>query len=691
MVNGNSGGHWRQWLVLVALLLRPASAQNPDLFVDDPRESIDLKGCIQDLYNSDEDGSGAVEFSEYLGFINKYGIRLCWSQDAITLEQIGTFNKLACLCENFDPDPNSTCCLGSNAKLPTDTPVNPDVLSDRDLFFLSQVCILTDRTMTYGCGDDPVNPDDDQDDPADDDDDDEVDNDRGFKNLDLDEKDGRIWPTVMGIIGALLLLCVCLPCCLVAAKPDDDKKKKKKLAAAALAKKKDKAAAAAHSKTLSSRDVDLEVGEESAKDDPNARPVPVVPVPRRASSQRASASDPRASTKSTASKSLPKVNTASNTSKATAQSAKVAARSGPAPKSAAAAPAKEPTNGAVKAAVPLAVAGGAVAAAATRKREPDKSRESTTSTAMDSSPRASKTVPVAAAGAAAAKSKKRDQPDKTRASTSSTAKPSATAAKTPPPKKVTPKENKEKSPSFFGRLFAKSDKPKPASPSKAASTTPSKAQGTTPKSTPKAAPAVAVAGVGIAKQSAKKKDNDDDGIRVSAVQRPEANSPQAKSEDRSKVDDNSSSKVPPSQAADSKEEDVKAVGWWRSRSQPKNDVEEKKKQEITSPESKKDYSYDESLFDQYDAVAPPPVSPPAADDREKNESQAQIAARSLDKKAVEENQNDAQALRVAPIPDDTIGEEAAERLVTPRGEGDAFDWVMNSKLDRTAEDDDDHP
>lgn len=176
---------------------------------------IDFEGCFADIAASDEDNSGNIEKEEYLNFINVYGQRLCWSQETMTLQQHGTFNVLACLCQTrgrtadvfADVDQlDRTCCIGSNAKLPT-AGVNesPEARSDEDSAFLTRVCRLTDRTLEFSC------------------DDGNNDGSRGNVIIGNSENppEGSVWALVMGGIGLILfLLIICACCCsTVNAKP----------------------------------------------------------------------------------------------------------------------------------------------------------------------------------------------------------------------------------------------------------------------------------------------------------------------------------------------------------------------------------------------------------------------------------------------------------------------------------------
>lgn len=119
--------------------------------VDRAATGIDFPGCYKDLHLADRNGDGFVKQNEYLNFIQEYGKRICFSTDALTLQQSATFNTLACICrsqEGSSPD----CCLGPNARIPTGgalLPISEQTPSQKN--YLTSVCKLTDATISGRC------------------------------------------------------------------------------------------------------------------------------------------------------------------------------------------------------------------------------------------------------------------------------------------------------------------------------------------------------------------------------------------------------------------------------------------------------------------------------------------------------------------------------------------------------------
>jgi hypothetical protein len=79
-------------LLLILAAVYSASAQQPvdESLVTRPSENIDFPGCWSDLAKADRNGDGFVKQNEYLNFIQEYGKRICFSTDALTLQQSAT-------------------------------------------------------------------------------------------------------------------------------------------------------------------------------------------------------------------------------------------------------------------------------------------------------------------------------------------------------------------------------------------------------------------------------------------------------------------------------------------------------------------------------------------------------------------------------------------------------------------------
>ena len=175
---------------------------DPELIVNPP-EGLDLEGCFDDLMTSDLDGSGAIEKDEYLHFINVYGVRICYDQDELTLEQHGAFNSLACMCEAQEGN-DASCCLLDNAKLPTANARTPELRTNEELLWMTVTCVVTDGLLEHRCTAYPLTRD--EADPL------IFDRNPWIIVTDVQE-DGTIWAIVMGLIGLLLLVCLCCCCC----------------------------------------------------------------------------------------------------------------------------------------------------------------------------------------------------------------------------------------------------------------------------------------------------------------------------------------------------------------------------------------------------------------------------------------------------------------------------------------------
>jgi len=119
--------------------------------IDRPDKAIDFPGCYSDLHRADRNGDGFVKQNEYLNFIQEYGKRICFSTDALTLQQSATFNTLACICRSQEGS-STDCCLGDNAQIPTAgslLPIEQQTPGQKN--YLTSVCKLTDATIDGQC------------------------------------------------------------------------------------------------------------------------------------------------------------------------------------------------------------------------------------------------------------------------------------------------------------------------------------------------------------------------------------------------------------------------------------------------------------------------------------------------------------------------------------------------------------
>jgi hypothetical protein len=120
-----------------------------------PDREINFSGCYSDLVMADGDSDGFVYSAEYLVFVQAYGKRVCAYTNELSLQQLATFNTLACICRSQDNTADD-CCLGSNAQIPTsgaETPVDQQTPNQKN--YLTSVCKLTDATIDGQCP--PVN------------------------------------------------------------------------------------------------------------------------------------------------------------------------------------------------------------------------------------------------------------------------------------------------------------------------------------------------------------------------------------------------------------------------------------------------------------------------------------------------------------------------------------------------------
>jgi hypothetical protein len=138
-------------LLLLAMTSVVLAADTPvdETLVDRPSKNIDFPGCFSDLQKADRNGDGFVKQNEYLNFIQEYGKRICFSTDALTLQQSATFNTLACICRNIAGE-TSDCCLEDNARIPTAGALS-DARTPSQLSYLTTVCKLTDSTIDGQC------------------------------------------------------------------------------------------------------------------------------------------------------------------------------------------------------------------------------------------------------------------------------------------------------------------------------------------------------------------------------------------------------------------------------------------------------------------------------------------------------------------------------------------------------------
>lgn len=127
-----------------------SSQPDPDLVAPDPTktEDIDLPGCFADLAAADADENGFIEQREYLGFIQLYAKnRLCLDEwPELTLQQAGTFNTLACLCQSLGGQPND-CCIAAAARIPTAGAPNHNNRTEAELQYLTITCEVTHGTL----------------------------------------------------------------------------------------------------------------------------------------------------------------------------------------------------------------------------------------------------------------------------------------------------------------------------------------------------------------------------------------------------------------------------------------------------------------------------------------------------------------------------------------------------------------
>jgi hypothetical protein len=138
-------------LLLILAAVYSASAQQPidESLVTRPSENIDFPGCWSDLAKADRNGDGFVKQNEYLNFIQEYGKRICFSTDALTLQQSATFNTLACICRSEERSAVD-CCIGDNAQIPIAGAMD-EKRTPRQKNYLTSVCKLTDATIDGRC------------------------------------------------------------------------------------------------------------------------------------------------------------------------------------------------------------------------------------------------------------------------------------------------------------------------------------------------------------------------------------------------------------------------------------------------------------------------------------------------------------------------------------------------------------
>ena len=197
-----------QSLVLVLACYTPdvvVAQQQPldESLIERPDQGIDFPGCYRDLDRADLNRDGFVKQNEYLRFIQEYGKRICFSTDALTLQQYSTFNTLACICRSQEGS-DADCCVGAKAQIPTAGALQTIAAqTPNQRNYLTSVCKLTDATIDGQCA--PVVTE--RGTPLD-----------GLASLDSligpPAEPNRWWIWLLLALLALLLLC-CLLCCCV--------------------------------------------------------------------------------------------------------------------------------------------------------------------------------------------------------------------------------------------------------------------------------------------------------------------------------------------------------------------------------------------------------------------------------------------------------------------------------------------
>lgn len=194
----------RKFVALCVATLGAAVAQDiiDESLIERPDQGIDFPGCYSDLDKSDLNRDGFIKQNEYLRFIQEYGKRICFSTDALTLQQYSTFNTLSCICRSQEGS-SADCCVAENARIPTAgalLPIAQQTPNQRN--YLTSVCKLTDATIDGQCP--PVVSE--RGTPTD-----------GLASLDnlIGEpaEPNRWWIWLLVAILALILLLCCLCCC----------------------------------------------------------------------------------------------------------------------------------------------------------------------------------------------------------------------------------------------------------------------------------------------------------------------------------------------------------------------------------------------------------------------------------------------------------------------------------------------
>lgn len=131
----------------------PYAGIDPDL-ITYPDDGIPYDGCFQDLVTADRNNDGVIKSNEYLGFIQQYGKRICYTQEKLTLKQKSAFITLSCRCQGKD-NASPSCCLGGNAEIPTAGALDPRTRTATQYADLVAACRVTDGVMEGQRGCDP--------------------------------------------------------------------------------------------------------------------------------------------------------------------------------------------------------------------------------------------------------------------------------------------------------------------------------------------------------------------------------------------------------------------------------------------------------------------------------------------------------------------------------------------------------
>jgi hypothetical protein len=105
--------------------------------------------CWSGLAKADRNGDGSVKQNECLNCIQEYGQRICFSSDALTLQQNATFNTLVCICRS-EEGTSVDCCIGDNAHIPIAGALDKKRTLKQENY-LTSVCNLKDATIDDRC------------------------------------------------------------------------------------------------------------------------------------------------------------------------------------------------------------------------------------------------------------------------------------------------------------------------------------------------------------------------------------------------------------------------------------------------------------------------------------------------------------------------------------------------------------